>query len=382
MTCRRRRSSSPPRASRSTAPRLPARRLRRHRRPPRVAVGLGAEPAHAALQRPRLRAHRRHRATRRRARSRCRFPDLVGTLHDGVRRRDRQHRRRPERRAARRLRAHRDRARPRPPPRVAATRVRTFQKQTYSDVVATIASEEGLRAEVDGHDDHVRLPDPDDDELRLPRRDRLPHRVRVAGRRHDAASSSRAARRRRSTVTYGEDLRRLKARFTAPNEATNVTVRSWDPLSKTVDRRARATVAERPQPGHDRRHEPALATSGRTDGQAARRRARRLVADRRQHRRGDRSWPTALGARRRHGRPQRPLRVPRPPGDQGRRDGRDQQRRHQAERHVLRHVRRAPLRARRRHDDDVHDRRRRLGVDRRPARRRRRAGRRRSARSG
>jgi hypothetical protein len=35
-------------------------------------------------------------------------------------------------------------------------------------------------------------------------------------------------------VTYGVDIRRLKARFTATNEAKDVQVRSWDPLSKRV----------------------------------------------------------------------------------------------------------------------------------------------------
>jgi uncharacterized protein involved in type VI secretion and phage assembly len=33
-------------------------------------------------------------------------------------------------------------------------------------------------------------------------------------------------------VKYGEELRRIRARFSAASEATNVTVRSWDPASK------------------------------------------------------------------------------------------------------------------------------------------------------
>jgi phage baseplate assembly protein gpV len=45
--------------------------------------------------------------------------------------------------------------------------------------------------------------------------------------------------KKRSTVkvcelTYSTDIRRLKARFTGANEATNVKVQSWDPLSKRV----------------------------------------------------------------------------------------------------------------------------------------------------
>jgi uncharacterized protein involved in type VI secretion and phage assembly len=144
------------------------------------------------------------------------------------------------------------------------TRVRTFQNQTYADVVRTIASEQGLQAEVGEltvRFDYLIQTSTNFsflNEIAF----RCGYQWRVVGTKlifkPRAATSG-------IVVTYGEDMRRFKARFTAQNEATDVSVRSWDPLTKKVIT-GTATVSNlRSQTEQD---PPTLATGGRTDGRA------------------------------------------------------------------------------------------------------------------
>lgn len=112
-----------------------------------------------------------------------------------------------------------------------ATKVRTFQKQKHSDVVSTIAREAGLRAQVEATKitfDYLIQTTTNYAFL-----DEIAFRTGFEWRIDDKAlvfkprSSTRPV-----TVTYGEDVRRIRARFTGASEATDVTVRSWDPLTK------------------------------------------------------------------------------------------------------------------------------------------------------
>ncbi|MET0579062.1 MAG: phage baseplate assembly protein V, partial [Ilumatobacteraceae bacterium] len=114
-----------------------------------------------------------------------------------------------------------------------ATRVRTFQKQKYSDVVRTICSEEGLRADVS--DSKVTF------DYLIQTTTNYAFLDEIAFRTGwewwvDGKSLHLGPRSADSVVAvdYGMDIRRLKARFTATNEAKNVEVRSWDPLSKQL----------------------------------------------------------------------------------------------------------------------------------------------------
>ncbi len=143
------------------------------------------------------------------------------------------------------------------------TRVRTFQNQTYADVVRTIASEQGLRAEIG------ELPVRFDYLIQTTTNFAFLNEIafrcgcqwRVDGRKlifKPRASSAAVA------VKYGDDMRRFKARFTAQNEATNVSVRSWDPLSKTVIT-GTATVSNLRSQAEGGKA-PTLATTGRSDG--------------------------------------------------------------------------------------------------------------------
>jgi uncharacterized protein involved in type VI secretion and phage assembly len=113
------------------------------------------------------------------------------------------------------------------------TKVRTFQKQKHSDVVRTIAQEEGLRAMVE--DTTVQFDYLIQTTTNYAFLDDITFRTGFEWR----IDGSTLHFKPRSATTaiplrYGEDLRRLKARFTANNEADKVTVRAWDPLSKRV----------------------------------------------------------------------------------------------------------------------------------------------------
>jgi phage protein D len=147
----------------------------------------------------------------------------------------------------------------------ARTRVRTFQKQRHSDVVTAIASEEGLRADVT--DTKVRFDYLIQTTTNYAFLDEIAFRTGFEWRMDGAAlhfgprTSSAAI-----VVTYGQDLRRMKARFTATNEATDVKVRSWDPLSKTVIV-GQSTLANVRSQGMTGGTSP-LGTSGRTDARA------------------------------------------------------------------------------------------------------------------
>jgi uncharacterized protein involved in type VI secretion and phage assembly len=113
------------------------------------------------------------------------------------------------------------------------TKVRTFQKQKYSDVVRKIAGEHGLTAQVD--DTVVTFDYLIQTTTNYAFLDEIAFRTGFQWRVED----KKLLFKKRSTIksvelTYSTDIRRLKARFTAANEATNVKVQSWDPLSKKV----------------------------------------------------------------------------------------------------------------------------------------------------
>ena len=245
------------------------------------------------------------------------------------------------------------RPRPCPPPRPTTTRIRTFQNQSYSDVLSTIAGEEGLAVSTD---------------VTKPRFDYLIQTTtnyaflnEIAfrtGTQWTIDDGKLEVNARQSSppvvVEYGSDLRRIKARYSTANETTNVTVRSWDPRSKAVVTGRAALTSVRNNRANT--GTAPLGSAGRADGSpfAGSLQTAALIAGS-----TDEAKQLADCPRRpaRHRRPQRSRRVPRQPGHHGRRNGRDHERRNQAERHVLRHIGRAHLRTRRRHDDDVHDRR-------------------------
>lgn len=113
------------------------------------------------------------------------------------------------------------------------TRVRTFQKQRHSDVVTTIASEQGLRADVT--DTRIRFDYLIQTTTNYAFLDEIAFRTGYEWWVDD--TTLHFGPRQPSSpivVTYGADMRRLKARFSATSEATDVKVRSWDPLSKRV----------------------------------------------------------------------------------------------------------------------------------------------------
>ena len=145
------------------------------------------------------------------------------------------------------------------------TRVRTFQKQKYSDVVSKIASEEGLRGEVT--DTKVMFDYLIQTTTNYAFLDEIAFRTGcewwVDGAILHFGPRTAAVSAR---VVYGQDLRRLKARFTAASEATDVTVRSWDPLSKRVivGQTTVANVRSRGVNGGD----VSLGTAGRNDAKS------------------------------------------------------------------------------------------------------------------
>jgi phage protein D len=111
------------------------------------------------------------------------------------------------------------------------TQIRTFQKQKYSDVVSTIAREHGLRAQVE--DTTIKFDYLIQTTTNYAFLDEITFRTGYEWRVNDQTLIFKP--RSATTpieLTYGEDLRRVKARFTATNETKDVTVRSWDPLSK------------------------------------------------------------------------------------------------------------------------------------------------------
>jgi phage protein D len=114
-----------------------------------------------------------------------------------------------------------------------ATKVRTFQKQKYSNVVSTIASETGLRAQVE--DTTITFDYLIQTTTNYAFLDEIAFRTGFEWRVEEKALIFKPRSATAPiTVTYGEDVRRLRARFTSASEATDVTVRSWDPLSKRV----------------------------------------------------------------------------------------------------------------------------------------------------
>jgi uncharacterized protein involved in type VI secretion and phage assembly len=113
------------------------------------------------------------------------------------------------------------------------TKVRTFQNQKHSDIVSKIATESGLRAQVEATNvkfdyliqtttNYAFL---DEIAFRTGFEWRVEDKVLIFKPRSTTAPI---------TITYGEDIHRLRARFTGASEATKVTVRSWDPLTKRV----------------------------------------------------------------------------------------------------------------------------------------------------
>jgi uncharacterized protein involved in type VI secretion and phage assembly len=111
------------------------------------------------------------------------------------------------------------------------TKVRTFQRQKYSQIVSTIATEVGLTASVE--DTAVIFDYLIQTTTNYAFLEEIAFRTgfewRVEG--SQLIFKPRAATAP-ITVKYGEELRRIRARFSAASEATNVTVRSWDPASK------------------------------------------------------------------------------------------------------------------------------------------------------
>jgi phage protein D len=115
----------------------------------------------------------------------------------------------------------------------ATTRVRTFQKMTYRDVLSAIAGEEGLTLDanlgnlvfdylIQTTSNYAFL-----NEIAF----RTGSEWRIDGRELKVSPRATSAA---VSVEYGTDIRRLKTRYTAANEAAKVTVRSWDPRSKSV----------------------------------------------------------------------------------------------------------------------------------------------------
>ena len=235
------------------------------------------------LQRPRLRAHRRRRRSRSATRSRCRSPTASAHRHRCSRARSSASApSRAERRSAELVvtaldRVHRlghDHA------------VRTFQKQTYSDVVTTDRQRGRPAGRGRRHArSDVRLPHPDDDELRRSstRSPSAPGCEWWVDGDDAAGSTPRASGRRRRRSTYGEDLRRLQGPLHGDRaRPTEVTVRSWDPLSKQTSSSAAHAMPsvrdQRPITAAQRRSaRPVAERNGRTSGRVARRAS--LIAD-------------------------------------------------------------------------------------------------------
>jgi uncharacterized protein involved in type VI secretion and phage assembly len=111
------------------------------------------------------------------------------------------------------------------------TKVRTFQDQKYSEIVSTITQEVGLTARVE--DTKVKFDYLIQTTTNYAFLEEIAFRTgfewQVEG--NELIFEPRAATTP-ITVKYGDDVRRIRARFSAASEATNVTVRSWDPASK------------------------------------------------------------------------------------------------------------------------------------------------------
>jgi phage protein D len=111
------------------------------------------------------------------------------------------------------------------------TKVRTFQRLKYSQIVATIAAEVGLRSSVE--DTGVTFDYLIQTTTNYAFLEEIAFRTgfewRIDG---DQLIFGPRAATTPIRVTYGEDLRRIRARFSAASEAATVTVRSWDPSSK------------------------------------------------------------------------------------------------------------------------------------------------------
>jgi phage protein D len=114
------------------------------------------------------------------------------------------------------------------------TRVRTFQKQKYSDVVTTIAGEHGLRAQV--ADTTIVFDYLIQTTTNYAFLQELAFRTGYEWRVDEDQLIFRPRPKSSPTVTltYGENLRRLRARYTGTNEVSEVAVRAWDPATKRV----------------------------------------------------------------------------------------------------------------------------------------------------
>ena len=145
------------------------------------------------------------------------------------------------------------------------TRVRTFQKQSYADVVRSIAGEEGLTASIDPLT--VKFDYLIQTTTNFALLDEIAFRT---GCEWSVKGRELRFRKRKITapvtVEYGLDLRRLKARFSSSNEFTNVSVRSWDPLTKRVVV-GTATPAKTRADGQNH-GATGLATKGRSDAKS------------------------------------------------------------------------------------------------------------------
>lgn len=112
-----------------------------------------------------------------------------------------------------------------------ATKVRTFQNMKYSDVISKIAGEHGLRAKVE--DTKVKYPYLIQTTTNYAFLDEISFRTGYEWR---VEGESLVFKPRAATapviVKYAEDIRRIRARFSAASEADAVEVRSWDPLNK------------------------------------------------------------------------------------------------------------------------------------------------------
>lgn len=111
------------------------------------------------------------------------------------------------------------------------TKVRTFQKMKYSDVVGKIASEHGLKGRIE--DTKVTYDYLLQTTTNYAFLDEAAFRTgfewRVEGMDLIFKPRSRTAP---IVIAYGDDILRIRARFTGASEAEQVVVRSWDPITK------------------------------------------------------------------------------------------------------------------------------------------------------
>jgi phage protein D len=143
------------------------------------------------------------------------------------------------------------------------TRVRTFQNQSYGDVVSQVATEEGLSASVPEGIRTITFAYLIQTTTNFAFLNEIAFRTGYEWR-VDGTTLRFATRKVGQPIEleYGVDLRRFKARFSASAEFQQVAVRAWDPLSKReivgTSTPARARIDE------DNHGTTGLATNGRT----------------------------------------------------------------------------------------------------------------------